>query len=629
MPITAQAKGKTFTFPDGTTPEQIGVVIDEFFNNQPAPQTQPELTRAQARQQARTGRRPEGEEENTGVSDFIKGIPGAIPNIVSSGIGNVIGGVGAAGELLLSQDVGRAASVLDKTQQALTIPPIGEKAKQTLQTTAEAVAPISEPIERAVDAAGEKILETTGSPALAATFETAVSLAPDLLGAGLASRGIKRINKSNDAENIIDEVSDTPKNVSERSLVTPEGDATIVFGPKSLSKKQQEIVNKLNEYPSNPDLATFVISKEGKPEKSKILQQAVDLYGDPGVIGVLKASSEADKKAVSKMLSNSQKLFRDPIKIGKPQFDTHRTVIGDALTKRVKEANKILKTEGKKIQNFVENNLAGNNISLEPVKTNLQDYLENRINASYDPETGKIDYTGSTLDDDQFLKAQKTISRFANKIKGDQIDARQAHTIKKQLDNLLDFNSTETGLSGDADFALKQMRADINKSIGNNFDEYSEINTKFSENKKAMESLQNALGKKLDLDNPNQLGNELRKLASQYQKGEIVKPAIYDLEKTLSKYGVDFDDDIVNLVNIGSYLERRFPWMQKIRSFEQSVRAGNKQAALDVLDVADMAGTGGTTTVIRKGLDLLTREKKPKDDETISTLLKMLNDQGQ
>lgn len=34
MPITATAQGKTFTFPDGTTPEQMGVAIDEFFSQQ-------------------------------------------------------------------------------------------------------------------------------------------------------------------------------------------------------------------------------------------------------------------------------------------------------------------------------------------------------------------------------------------------------------------------------------------------------------------------------------------------------------------------------------------------------------------------------------------------------------------
>lgn len=34
MPITATAQGKTFTFPDGTSPEQMGAAIDEFFSTQ-------------------------------------------------------------------------------------------------------------------------------------------------------------------------------------------------------------------------------------------------------------------------------------------------------------------------------------------------------------------------------------------------------------------------------------------------------------------------------------------------------------------------------------------------------------------------------------------------------------------
>ena len=39
MPITAQANGKTFNFPDGTTPEQMGASIDEFFAGSAAPTT--------------------------------------------------------------------------------------------------------------------------------------------------------------------------------------------------------------------------------------------------------------------------------------------------------------------------------------------------------------------------------------------------------------------------------------------------------------------------------------------------------------------------------------------------------------------------------------------------------------
>jgi hypothetical protein len=41
MAITAQAQGKTFTFPDGTSPEQMGLAIDEFFGRQKSAPSQP------------------------------------------------------------------------------------------------------------------------------------------------------------------------------------------------------------------------------------------------------------------------------------------------------------------------------------------------------------------------------------------------------------------------------------------------------------------------------------------------------------------------------------------------------------------------------------------------------------
>ena len=34
MPLEVQAKNKTFTFPDGTSADDIGIAIDEYFSKQ-------------------------------------------------------------------------------------------------------------------------------------------------------------------------------------------------------------------------------------------------------------------------------------------------------------------------------------------------------------------------------------------------------------------------------------------------------------------------------------------------------------------------------------------------------------------------------------------------------------------
>ncbi len=56
MAITANAQGKKFTFPDGTSQEDMGAAIDEFFSGQQAPeqaqipasqQEQPQLSEEQ------------------------------------------------------------------------------------------------------------------------------------------------------------------------------------------------------------------------------------------------------------------------------------------------------------------------------------------------------------------------------------------------------------------------------------------------------------------------------------------------------------------------------------------------------------------------------------------------------
>lgn len=85
MPITAKAQGKTFTFPDGTEPDQMGSAIDEFFSQQQQAEQAPQVgSQQEIAQQApairtaagRTGKAQELRETRlTKEEEFLSSLP--------------------------------------------------------------------------------------------------------------------------------------------------------------------------------------------------------------------------------------------------------------------------------------------------------------------------------------------------------------------------------------------------------------------------------------------------------------------------------------------------------------------------------------------------------------------------
>ena len=128
---------------------------------------------------------------------FVSGIPGAAPTLATAFPAQVAGGISGLGAAVLSGgDLEAAEAVRRGVEERLTIDPVGRRAEETLQKTAQAIQPIVEPVAKAVDIAGETVAEVTGVPELGALTETALIAGPEILGARFGIKKAPAIQKA-------------------------------------------------------------------------------------------------------------------------------------------------------------------------------------------------------------------------------------------------------------------------------------------------------------------------------------------------------------------------------------------------------------------------------------------------
>ena len=221
MPITATAQGKTFTFPDGTSQEQIGSSIDDFFSRQRGPSVEaPQASIASQieKELVESGVNPEfarRESQRLAIerersSAVIAGAPEAALSIASSAIAEPIAGLAGLGAPLFGAG---AAETVRATRDFLTLAPRSQVGKESLGAVGGLVGSIADLPGQAVGAlsdeetretikqrglaglAGEGVLQATGSPALAAAVETIPTAIAEAIGVAKLSKVAKAAPK--------------------------------------------------------------------------------------------------------------------------------------------------------------------------------------------------------------------------------------------------------------------------------------------------------------------------------------------------------------------------------------------------------------------------------------------------
>lgn len=600
MPITASAQGKTFTFPDGTSPEQMGVAIDEFFAGE---QVQPEAQQPGQQQSLQPvgasprGRRAaklrQGREDTQSLlqqfeagditsqdltSDQVEEVRAAriaaIPEITGSfsqlsenlGFKEALAGLTAFdpdefGRILTASDPdigvvttpeGERIAINRRTNEAFSINKTGPSLMDAVQGVGAitALSPSGAAktiLGRGAAAAGTQAAIETGQVAAGGDFNV-----EDVAIAGVAGPVLEKAFQG--AKSAIGNLRGS-LNITPKTATTAKPEAVSLFANETPTK--QSIREIIESGADDGVVARKLVTGAGKIKNDPIGKALIKQGIDEGTVAAVKGSSAADKKAFAEMLKVVEKGLTNK------RFAAQNRpsdIVGKSLVDRVKVIRNINKQAGKDV-NKAAIALKGKQVDLTDVSTQLQDDL---LSFGIVPDGKKLDFEGSIFGSESLKGLKKPLQDLwtdFQKIQSNP-DGLKVHQFKKLIDNLVDFGKkSDKPLTRDVENLAKGLRANVNESLRGLSNEYRVANDRFSQTIGALDDFQKAAGSSIDLTSPNadkSLGVLSRRLLSNVQSRVKLMDSITQLESTAKNLGGRVDDDIFTQVMLVDELESTF-----------------------------------------------------------------------
>ena len=433
-----------------------------------------------------------------------------------------ISGIAGLVELVSGQGLDQAAETIRSTQQ------------QGISTTA-----------------GQRVFEETGSPLAATIAEVAPTAALELIGlkgAGAATRAAGEVAPA------------------ARQAITTAGQAITEAGRaaapvaealfKVQSPTKQRIARLIQEGSTDVETARFRLEAPGQPAPAQPtrLQEFLNVGGprvqadtmavnainqgfDEGVIAAIKGASQIDKIKMQKMAD-----IMERGKKNKRFAATNRPsdVAGDTLLSRVKAIRQGNKAAGRDIDRIAKS-LKGQQVDILDAVTDFGETLDSLGVRLVSNNKGGFtpDFKLSQLSPGDRGPIKEVIRQMNIRSEGG-VDAFDVHKMKRIIDNNVTFGKVVTGISGDAERALKSFRANLDNALDTNFPAYNQANIKYSETIGALDAIQDVAGRKMDLSGGNAdkaLGTLLRRTLSNAQSRIRLIDSIDEIESVAKKHG--------------------------------------------------------------------------------------------
>lgn len=223
---------------------------------------------------------------------------------------------------------------------------------------------------------------------------------------------------------------------------------------------------------------------------------------------------------------------------------------------------------------------------LEKLKVNIPDEIladTGKLNAFL---KGNEAFTGSLISENP---SSKSIIRKSIKLLSEPgtTDASRAHDLKRQLDELIDFNkSGKQGLTESGRTFAKNLRFSINETIREVSPQYAKINDDLSMSIKSMNDFQKVLGPSIDVFDKgasSAVGQDLRGLLSNRKSRDRLNNAVNGIDDTARSLGGNFDVSVKDLTRFANTLDDRFGAVAETSlkgEIESVVREGARATAI-------------------------------------------------
>lgn len=633
MPV-ATANGKKFTFPEGTTPEQMGQAIDEYFSGSSQLSSEPkqqQITRGGGRSanaarianarnriddlrvQADAGQITSQDLSQADMDSIQKARIADIPEITGSfrnlsenlGFMQALGGMTAFdpdefGKILTAADPnigivttpdGERIAVNNQTKEAMSVNKLGPSLMDAIQLggAAAAFSPAGALKTVGQQAVGGMVTQAAieaGQQALGGDFdaeEVAIAAAAPVVMNKAAEVGKKVYKSTNKA------VNEYFSNQAERQAKALSDDAgSLTARTFKESAKKAEIRQALDE--GTVEAVGYTKNAKGKIVPNKLERDLVRDGVNDTSINAIKRMEQGDRQASIQMVKKARDFIRG--KKGS-ETDLPRAVIGNRAMKRFNTIKKFQNEAQKKITSAVDRDLKGRPVDVSDLVEKFKSDLGSlRITEKAD---GGMDFTKS-IATGNVSPLRKSIIAVDD---GVFASADELHRVKQSLDQNINYeNPFKDPLDKRAQDAIRDLRKGINERLRAMSSDYAKANDEFSKAAESLVPFAKAMGRKFDPQNDrveSLVGQELRKTISNYGNSNEMIEAIGNLDEAARKLGGSFDEDLMTLVMVNSELERLFG----------TFTPNGMQGVIEKGTGIAMENSGLTGRIAKEGLDIV------------------------
>ncbi len=335
---------------------------------------------------------------------------------------------------------------------------------------------------------------------------------------------------------------------------------TATVGEK-ISPQQAETIKKvITQSPDSVDVVNFrVAGTQVVPDNQAA--DAIKQGWKDGTIASIKAASDTDRQAMTKMLN----IFKMGEKSEKFRATNRAAdILGDTVESRIKYITGANKEAGTAINQVANTQLRGQRVDFDPaINSFIDDLGALGVKVELDANgVAKANLQGSDIQGDR--QAQRVLNSVLERLSATNVpDAFGLHTAKRFIDTQVDYGkrSLANPLTAQAERTLKTLRKNLNETLGESFPDYKAANTKYSDTISALDDLQKSAGTQINFDSPNAekaLGVAMRKLTSNYGTRANLIDALDKANQTATKYGMKIDDDVINQLIFVNELDRMF-----------------------------------------------------------------------
>ena len=375
----------------------------------------------------------------------------------------------------------------------------------------------------------------------------------------------------------------------------------------------------ITQSPDSVDVVNFrVAGTQVVPDN--LAADAIKQGWKDGTIASIKAATEKDRQAMSKMLN----IFKMGEKSERFRATTRPAdILGDTVESRISFLTKANKEAGNEINKVANSQLRGRRVNFDPaINTFIEDLGALGVRVEVDSNgVAKAILQGSDIQGDR--QAQRVLNAVLERLSTVKPpDAYGIHTAKRFIDTQVDYGKRNLAnpLTAQAERTLKNLRRNLNQTLGDAFPDYKAANAKYSDTVSTLDDLQKAAGTQINFESPNAdkaLGVAMRKLTSNYGTRANLIDALDQANQTATKYGMKIEDDVINQLIFVNELDRMFG-----AQAQTSLKGQVAEAMQTGVDIARGGGARRALELLAEGAENLRGINKENAVKAMEELLK-------